>query len=143
MAMTLDHNNNRHLGSMGFDHMSYGNGPQFTNPFASGGGHLFGPGLGPNHVPFDSLPKRAPSASLSYPSAAASSPSLNSPYQGSSFPGTDMMGMSHDGLSHSRSPYEQPATSLSSYIPTSAPYVPSFPSIGQTSQEESRRLSHS
>lgn len=145
MTMTLDHHDNRHLGSMGFDHMPYGNGPpHFTNPFAPTGSHLFGQGLASNSVPFDALPKRAPSASLQYGSAPAPSPSLNNQYQGHTFPQTDIMTMSQELVNHSRSTYEQPTTSMGSYVPTSAPYVPSYTNIAHNPQhEEPRRPSHS
>ena len=144
MTMTLDHNNNRHLGSMGFDHLPYGNGPHFTNPF-SGGNQLFGAGMSSNNVGFDAIAKQnaRTAAPLPYASAPATAPSLHASYQGNTFPQPDLMGMSQDLVNHNRQSYDQPAPSVSSFAPTSAPYVNSYGAVAPGPQQEERRLSHS
>ena len=142
--MTLDHNNNRHLGSMGFDHLPYGNGPQFTNPFASGGSHLYGGGMSSNNVGFDAIAKQSSRPSLGglpYASGPTHAPPTNAPYQGNSFSQGDLVGMSQDLLHHNRPSYEPPTSSVASFAPTSAPYASSYAAVAP--QDESRRLSHS
>ncbi|KAI9720467.1 MAG: hypothetical protein M1812_002973 [Candelaria pacifica] len=128
MTMAVD-NQQRHLGSMTFDHLPYIGGPQFTNPWdttasSTSSTHLFPSGLHPiarQHstsganasMPYSSMPVQAPSIG-----AGNSLPLL--PY------GQD------DSL---RAPQELPHTSRSygneqnystapstSYAPTSAPY---------------------
>ena len=150
--MTLDHSNSRHLGSMGFDHMPYGTGPQFTNPWASANGQMFSSGMGASSHGFDGLskqqPSRATTASLSYSSIPAPAPSLNANYQTTTYPQADLISMSQDLVNQNRQGYEQsysaaPA-SVGSFAPTSSPYVNSYGGVAHApSQEEPRRLSHS
>ena len=148
--MTVDQRNH-HLGpAIGFDHMSYGNGPQFTNPWTSGSpAH---PQLFPNsnNAGFDALVKqqvaRSSATSMPYSSAPASAPSMGTgTYQ---YGSSNLLDMSQDLLNHPRSTYEQgysaAPSSVATYAPTSAPYASTFASVAQpTQQEEARRLSHS
>jgi len=150
MTMTIDQRNH-HLGStMGFDHMSYGNGPQFTNPWSSGSPahpQLFS---NPNNAGFDAIAKqqaaRSTTASMPYSSVPASAPSMSAGnYQYSS---SSLLDMSQDLLNHPRSTYEQgysaPSSSVTTYAPTSAPYISSYDGVAQPQQhDDARRLSHS
>lgn len=150
MTMTMDQRNH-HLGStMGFDHMSYGNGPQFTNPWSAGSpAH---PQLFPtsSNSGFDALAKqqaaRSSTASLPYSSIPASAPSMGA---GSySYGGSNLLDMSQDLLNHPRSSFEQgysaAPSSVNTYAPTSAPYVSNFGNVAQPQQhDEVRRLSQS
>lgn len=151
MTMTMDQRNNHHLGSsMGFDHMPYGNGPQFTNPWSSGSPahpQLFSSS---NNTGFDALAKqqnaRSSTASMPYTSVPASAPSL--PAGGYSYGSSNLLDMSQDLLNHPRSTYESgysaAPTSVGSYAPTSAPYVSNFGGLPQPQQQDdARRLSHS
>ena len=151
----MDQRNN-HLGSsMGFDHMSYGNGPQFTNPWNSGSSGHHTPQLYPNSIGsstgFPSLkqePARASTASVPYSSIPASAP-LNATSNYSSYGANQLLDMSQDLLNHSRSTtydqgYSTAPSSVGSYAPTSAPYVNAYGSVAQSQpQDEGRRLSHS
>lgn len=146
--MTMDQRNH-HLGStMGFDHMSYGNGPQFTNPWSAGSpAH---PQLYPssNNVGFDSLAKqqatRSSTASMPYSSLPATAPSMGVGY---SYGSSNLLDMSQDLLNHPRTLYEQgysaaPSSSAHTYAPTSVPYVSSFGGLPQPQHHDERRLSH-
>ena len=148
--MTIDQRNH-HLGStMGLDHMPYGNGPQFTNPWSSGSpAH---PQLFPNsnNVGFDALAKqqaaRSSSVSMPYSSIPASAPSI--PAGNYQYGSSSLVDMSQDLLNPPRSGYEQgysaAPSSVSSYAPTSAPYVNSYGSVVPPQQHDDvRRLSHS
>lgn len=148
MTMTMDQRNN-HLGStMGFDHMSYNNGPQFTNPWSAGSPahpQLF---QNSNNAGFDALAKqqiaRSGTASMPYSSHSATAPSIGAGY---SYASSNLLDMSQDLLNHPRSTYEQgysaAPSSVNSYAPTSAPFVSNFNGVAQTQQQDERRLSHS
>ena len=151
MTLTMDQRNH-HLGSaMGFDHMSYGNGPQFTNPWSSGSpAH---PQLYPNsnNVGFDTLAKqqaaRASTASLPYSSVPATAPSVGA--TSFQYGSSNLLNMSQDLLNHPTSTYESsystaPTSSVSSYAPTSAPYTSTYEGLAPPHpHDEVRRLSHS
>ena len=150
--MTLEHSNNRHLGTMGFDHLPYGSGPQFTNPWAPANGQMFGASVGSGNQGFEQLPKqptsRATTASLPYSSVPAPAPSMNANYESTTYPQGDLVGVSQDLVNQSRQPYDQSysaaPTSVGSFVPTSAPYVNSYGSVAHApQQEEPRRLSQS
>ena len=148
--MTMDQRNH-HLGStMGFDHLPYGSGPQFTNPWAAGSpAH---PQLFPSHnnAGFDALAKqqtaRASTAPMSYSSIPASAPSMGTgSYQ---YGSSNLLDMSQDLLNPPRSTYEPnystAPSSVNSYAPTSAPYVGTYGNVSQPQhQDEVRRLSQS
>ena len=150
MTMTMDQRNN-HIGStMGFDHMHYANGPQFTNPWSSASpAH---PQLYPNsnNTGFDALVKqqaaRSTTASIPYSSASATAPSLAAgtyPYHSS-----NLLDMSQELLNQPRSTYEQTystaPTSGTTYAPTSAPYANAYGNVAQLQpHDDTRRLSHS
>jgi len=158
MAMTMDQRNH-HLGGMGYEHMSYGNGPSFTNPWSAGStSHhtpsLFPNGMGPNNAGFDTLAKQHASptnttTSLPYTSVPASAPSLGAGSGYSSYGSSQLLDMSQDLLNQPRtSTYEQgysaAPSSIGTYAPTSAPYVNAYGSVAQPQQQdEMRRLSHS
>ena len=156
--MTMDQRNHG-LGSMGFDHMPYGNGPQFTNPWGASSSptphpHIFPNSVASNNAGFDAIAKqqaqRATTVSMPYSSVPASAPSMGA---SNGFPSTtygqsELLGMSQDLLnSHPRSTYEQgysaAPTSVNTYAPTSTPYVSAYGSVTQPQQDEVRRLSQS
>ena len=152
MTMTMDQQQNRHLGAIGFDSMPYAAPqPQFTNPWSTAtsgtsNAHLFAPSLGSGSVGFDALAKQAPRAntvSMAYPSMSISAPAMNATNGYSNGPyNQDLLGLPQDLLTP-RSTYEQayssaPAPSNSAYPPTSAPYIASFSGLPQ----DERRLSH-
>ena len=155
MTMTMDQRNN-HLGSsMGFDHMSYSsNGPQFNNPWSSGSSRhhtqLFPTSMGSNTTSYGQLkqePTRASTASMPYSSTPASAPSMSATTNYSNYGQNNLLDMSQDLLAH-RPTYEQgystAPSSVSSYAPTSAPYVDAYGTVAQSQpQDEVRRLSHS
>lgn len=154
MAMTMEQQN-RHLGSVGFDHLSYsGPGPQFSNPWGAtssghSGAHLYPTALGTSNN-FDALAKtqavRANSVSMPYTSMAGSAPSVgaSSGYSNGSYAQPDLLNLSHDLVNSSRSTYDQgysaaPTSSANAYAPTSSPYLTPFGNLSQ--QQDSRRLS--
>lgn len=156
MTMTMDQRNH-HLGGLGYEHMSYGQGPSFTNPWNAGSTSHHAPSLFPTSMGsstpgFDALAKqnaaRASSTSMPYTSIAASAPSLGAgsfPSYGSS----QLLDMSSDLINQPRtSTYEQgysaAPSAIGTYAPTSAPYVNAYGSVSQPQQQdEVRRLSHS
>ena len=154
--MTIDQRNH-HLGSMGLDHMPYGNGPHFTNPWGSSSSanhapQLFPSSVGLNTAGFDALAKqqaaRSTTASMPYSPVPASAPSLSAGPTYPNYGQSQLLDMSHGLLNHPRSTYEQgysaAPSSTSTYAPTSAPYVGSYGAIPQPQQQdEIRRLSHS
>ena len=151
MAMTMEHSTNRHIGSMGFDHLPYGNGPQFTNPWAPANGQIFGTGIGSNNNGFDGIGKsqnaRSTPPSLPYSSLPAAS-SMGASYQHSPYPQPDLVRMSQDLVNQNAHSYDHgysaPPSSVGSFAPTSAPYVNSYGAVAHTPQhEEPRRLSQS
>ena len=133
---------------MDFDHMSYSNGPQFTNPWSAGSPTH--PQLYPssNNAGFDALAKqqaaRSSTASMPYSSLPAIAPSMGAGY---SFGSSNLLDMSQDLLNHPRSSYDQgysaAQSSVHTYAPTSAPYVSNFGGLPQPQQQDERRLSHS
>ncbi|KAG8526976.1 uncharacterized protein KY384_008405 [Bacidia gigantensis] len=132
---------------MGFDHMPYGNGPSFTNPWGAPSNQLFGAGMSAHNTGYDTLAKQQSARStgaLPYTSIPAVAPPMSATYQGSPYPQADLIGMSQDLVNHSRPSYDHTSTpSVGSFAPTSAPYGNSYSTLAHTSQhEEPRRLSH-
>ena len=157
--MTLDQRSH-HLGGINFDHMPYGNSPQFSNPWASSQSsphatHLFPSSMGTSNAGFDALKQpsnlRSTTSSVPYSSAPASAPSMPATNGYPSYATSNLLDMSQDLLKPEfpRSTYEQGYTtapsSINSYAPTSAPYVGSYSStLAQPQQsDEVRRLSQS
>ena len=156
MTMTMDQQQNRHLGAIGFDNMHYSAPqPQFTNPWSTSSSgastsHLFATSIGSANTGFDSLAKqqaaRANTVSMPYSSIPVSAPSMgtangysNGPYN------QDLLGLPQDLLTP-RSTYEQayssaPSQTSSTFTPTSAPYLGAYSGLSQQPQDE-RRLSH-
>lgn len=158
MTMTLDQRNH-HLAGMNFDHMSYANSPQFSNPWgssqsASHAPQLFSSSMGTSNIAFDALKQqqnaRSTTSSMSYSSAPASAPSMPASNGYPSYATSNLLDMSQDLLKPEfpRSTYDHgysaAPSSVNSYAPTSAPYVSSYSSLAQPQQpDEIRRLSHS
>lgn len=157
MAMTMDQQQSRHLGAMGFENMPYSTPqPHFTNPWsASSSGasnsHLFATSLGTNSIGFDAIAKqqasRANSVSVPYSSIPTSAPAMGSANGYSNGPyNQEMLGLPQDLLTP-RSTYDQaytsaPSQTSSAYPPTSAPYLGTYSGLPQQSQDDTRRLSH-
>ena len=145
--MTLDHQNNRHLGGIPFDHMHYSNGPQFTNPWSSAAsnGHLSYQPMSSNNMGFDAIAKQAqrPSTtSLSYSSVPASAPLATNGYSSAApYGNSDLVNMSQDLLNNAHSSYSTAPSSVGTYAPTSVPYNTAFGSVAPAQSQESRRLS--
>lgn len=155
MAMTMEQQN-RHLGSVAFDHMSYSApGPQFSNPWgttssANVGTHLFPTALGTNSNNFDALAKsqaaRANSVSMPFTSMPTSTPSVGANgYSSGSYAQPDLLNLSHDLLNPPRSTYDQgystaPTSSVNTYAPTASPYLSTYGNLSQP-QQDTRRLS--
>ncbi|KAL9124368.1 MAG: hypothetical protein Q9217_006296 [Psora testacea] len=139
---------------MGFNHLPYGNGPPFTNPWASSNGQLFGGGMSSNEVGFDAIAKqqttRATTASsLPYSSVSVTASPMNAgAYANQQYQQADLRSMSQDLVNQNRPAYEQAysaaPTSVGNFAPTSATYVNSYGGVAQApQQEEPTRLSHS
>ncbi|KAL8943743.1 MAG: hypothetical protein Q9216_000849 [Gyalolechia sp. 2 TL-2023] len=150
----------RQLGAIGFDHMSYPPPqPQFSNPWASTtssspSSHMYATPLASNNIGFDAIAKqqaaRSNGVSMAYTSAPVSAPALtsnngypNAPYDQQQH----MLGLSQDLLNSSRSGYEQGYTGTSSpavapYAPTSTSYVGSYGSVSQHGSDSDRRHSY-
>ena len=140
--MTLDHQNNRHLGGLSFD--PYSHGPQFSNPFSSGAssGHLAYQPMG-NSMGFDALAKqaqRASTSSLPYSSVPASAPLATSGFSTSQYGGSDLVNMSQDLLNNAQSGFSG-APSVGSYASSSVPYSTPYTSIAPPQAQDSRRIS--
>ena len=155
MTMTMDQQQSRHLGAIGFDNMHYSAPqPQFTNPWsaASSGAsnsHLFATSLGTNNAGFDALAKqqvaRANNVSMPYSPIPTSAPAIGTTngYSSSAY-SQDLLGLPQDLLTP-RSTYEQayssaPSQTTGTYAPTSAPYMGTYSGLSQPPEE--RRLSH-
>ncbi|KAL8806682.1 MAG: hypothetical protein Q9182_001210 [Xanthomendoza sp. 2 TL-2023] len=148
----------RQLGAIGFDHMSYPPPqPQFTNPWASStsaatSSHLYPAPLSHNNAGFDALAKqqaaRQSATSLPYTSTPISAPSMASSngYSSSPYDQQQMLSLSQDLLNPSRASYEQSYAGSSSpavapYPPTSAPYVGSYGGVSHHGSDSDRRQS--
>lgn len=151
MTMTMEQSSNRHLGSIGFDHIPYGNGPQFTNPWSPANGQIFGGGMNSNHSGFDNIAKsqnaRTSPPSIPY-SSLPTTTSMTATYQNSPYPQPDLVRMSQDLVNQNAHSYDQgysaAPSAVGSFAPTSAPYVNSYGAIAHTPHhEEPRRLSQS
>ncbi len=156
MTMTMDQQQSRHLGAIGFDHMPYSAPqPSFTNPWSSSSGasnsHLFATSLGPNNLGFDAIAKqqaaRANSVSMPYSSIPTSATAMGSATGYSNGPyNQELLGLSQDLLTP-RPTYDQayssaPSQTSSTFTPTSAPYLGTYSGLPQQPQDETRRLSH-
>ncbi|KAL8644540.1 MAG: hypothetical protein Q9210_007204 [Variospora velana] len=159
MTLTMDPQQ-RQLGAIGFDHMSYPlPQPQFTNPWASTtsastSSHLYPAPLANNNIGFDAIAKQQTArnnaaASMPYSSASISAPTMPSS-NGYSNPSYDqqqqLLGMSHNLMSNSNGGYEHGYTgtsspAVSSYAPTSASYANSYGNVSQHSSDGDRRHS--
>lgn len=143
MAITLEHQNNRHLGGMPFDHMQYSAGPQFTNPWSSAAStaHLtaYQP-LSSSNMGFDAIAKqnqRPSTTTLPYSSIPASAPLSNNGYPSAApYGNPDLVNMSQDLLNHANSGYSNAPSSVGTYAPTSVPYPTAF-----AQSQDARRLS--
>ncbi|KAL8879809.1 MAG: hypothetical protein Q9198_002655 [Flavoplaca austrocitrina] len=157
MTLTMDPQQ-RQLGAIGFDHMSYPPPqPQFTNPWASttstsSGSQMFPAPLSTNNAGFDALAKqqvaRHSATSMAYSSAPVSAPSLSAGngYSNSPYDQQQMLGLSQELLNHPRSNYEHGYTgssspAIASYAPTSAPYLGSYSGVSQHGSDNDRRQS--
>lgn len=144
----MDQRNHQFGSTLGFDHMPYSNGPQFTNPWSAGSPthpQLFS---APNSSGFDSLVKqqaaRSTTASMPYTPLSATAPAMGTSYH---YGSSNLLDMSQDLLNQPRSMYEQgysaaPSSSVHTYAPTSSPYVNNYGSLPQPHQSDERRLSH-
>lgn len=152
MTMTMEQSNNRHLGSMGFDHLPYGSGPQFTNPWAPANGQIFGSGMSSHNNAFDGMAAKSQNARTTPPSLPYSSlptaSSISATYPNSPYPQADLVRMSQDLVNQNAHSYDQgysaAPSSVGSFAPTSAPYVNSYGAVAHAPpNEEPRRLSQS
>ena len=151
---------NHQLGGINFDHMPYGNSPQFTNPWsssqsASHAPQLFPSSMGTNNTGFEALKQqqnlRSTTSSVPYSPVPVTAPSMPATNGYPSYAtSSNLLDMSQDLLKPEfpRSTYEQgysaAPSSVSAYAPTSAPYVSSYSTLAQPHQpDEIRRLSHS
>ena len=146
MTLTLDHQNNRHLGGMSFDHLPYSNGPQFTNPWSSAApnGHLSYQPINSNNTGFDAIAKQAQqvsTASLPYSSTPATAPLATSGFSGTQYGSSNLVNMSQDLLNHAQSGYSAAPSSVGTYAPTSVPYTSTFGSVAPPQPQDSRRVS--
>ena len=147
MTMTLDHQNNRHLGGPPFDHLSYGSGPHFSNPWSSESSHphLSYQPMSSNNMGFDALAKQAqrPStSSLPYSSVPASAPLATSGYSAAPpYGSSDLVNFSQDLLNHANTGYSTAPASVGTYAPTSVPYPTTYSSVAPPHSQDSRRLS--
>ncbi|MCJ1482236.1 hypothetical protein MMC06_002399, partial [Schaereria dolodes] len=159
MTMAIE-NQQRHLGSMNFDHMPYPGPPQFTNPWASTTSattsHLFPTSLGSASMNFDIKPQsaRPTTMSMPYSSIPASLSSISSGNNYSTIPynQSELLNSSQDLLNPPRAydqTYSTAPSVTSSYTPTSTPYAP-MSAYGQSMaqqqhhhHEHTRRLSQS
>lgn len=156
MTLTMDPQQ-RQLGAIGFDHMSYPPPqPQFSNPWASTtsvspSSHLYPAPLASNNLGFDAIAKqqiaRNNATSMSYSSAPIGAPTMPSSngYSASSYdPQQQMLGMSQNLMNHTSGGYEQAYTgtsspAITSYAPTSAPYGGSYGTVSQHGSDSDRR----
>lgn len=163
MTMTVD-TQQRHLGSLAFDHMPYPGPPQFTNPWVTTPStnttsHLFPTSMTPNNLGLDALAKqqasRANSVSMPYTSIPVTAPSIGA---GTTFSSTaygqpGLLSLSQDLLNTPR-PYANdnhynaaPSPNPNVYAPSTSPYAPlsyaqSFQQQQQQqAQDNARRLS--
>ncbi|KAI9876036.1 MAG: hypothetical protein M1830_007476 [Pleopsidium flavum] len=163
MTMAID-NQQRHLGSMAFDHMPYPGPPHFTNPWApttsaNTTSQLFPTSMAQNNLGLEAIAKqqaaRASSVSMPYTSIPVTAPSISA---GSSFPTVPygqpgLLSLPQDLLNPARSSYgsessytSAPSPNPNAYAPTSASYAPlsftqSFQHQQQQAHDSARRLS--
>lgn len=162
--MAVDHQQ-RHLGSLAFDHMPYPT-PHFTNPWApatstDAASHLFPTSLAQNNLGLDAISKqqaaRANSVSMPYSSIPVTAPSTGagSNFSTTSYGQPGLLNLPPDLLHPPRSSYGSdhgyttaPSPNSNAYAPTSAPYAPlgyaqSFQQQQQQqqAQDDARRLS--
>lgn len=148
MTMIMDHQNNRHLGGCSYDHLPFGNGPQFTNPWSAPAshGHLPYQPMSSTDLGFDAIAKQAqrpPTTSLPYSSIPAPAPLATGGYSGAQYGSSDLVNMSQDLLHHAHSGYTAAPPSVGNYAPTSVPYTTAFTSVAPLQPQDSRRISTS
>ncbi|CZR50542.1 related to krueppel protein [Phialocephala subalpina] len=144
MTMAID--NQQRFGGMNFDHMSYSNTPQFTNPwsassapaqnhglYASSHNHNINPNLGlESNIGKHESPRVNSNVSMgSYASVPMSAASSGSPLMADVYGERDLLTMPQDLLSPTRSvstgygnehAYSSAPSPVNHYAPTSTPY---------------------
>lgn len=144
MTMAID--NQQRFGGMNFDHMSYSNPPQFTNPWSASSSspaqnhslyassHNINPSLGlENSIAKQQQPPRVNSnvSMGSYASVPMSAASAGSPLLADVYSSQDLLTMPQDLLSPTRSvstgygnenAYSNAPSPVHNYAPTSTPY---------------------
>lgn len=151
----------RHLGSLSFDHMPYSGPPQFTNPWvtntsANTTSHLFPTSMAQNNLGFEALAKqqasRANSVSMPYTSVPVSAPSIGSgtSYSSTPYGQSGLLSLPQDLLTprpyNDNSYNSAPSPNPNIYAPSSSQYQPlnyaqSFQQQQQQVQDNARRLS--
>ncbi|KUJ24067.1 uncharacterized protein LY89DRAFT_572616 [Mollisia scopiformis] len=144
MTMAID--NQQRFGGMNFDHMSYSNPPQFTNPWSASSApaqnhslyassHNINPNLGLEHIAKQQQqqqPRVNSNVSMgSYASVPMSAASAGSPLLADVYGSQDLLTMPQDLLSPTRSvstgygnenAYSSAPSPVHNYAPTSTPY---------------------
>ncbi|MCJ1367140.1 hypothetical protein MMC16_006272 [Acarospora aff. strigata] len=161
MTMAVD-TQQRHLGSMAFEHLPYSGPPQFTNPWATtpstnNTSHLF-PTLTQNNLGLDALAKqqaaRANSVSMPYSSIPVSAPSIgpSTTFSAGAYGQSGLLNLPQNLLNPPQSSYGSESSYSASHSPSpnaysasSSPYNPlsytqSFQQQ-QQGQDNARRLS--
>ena len=146
MTMTLDHQNNRHIGGLSFDPLPYSNGPNFSNPFSSGASssHLAYQPISSNPMGFDAIAKqaqRSSTASLPYSSVPATAPLSTSGFSATQYGGSDLVNMSQDLLNNAQSGFSGPPSVGSYASSSSVPYTTPYGSLAPPPTQDSRRMS--
>jgi len=162
MTMAVD-TQQRHLGSLAFDHMPYSGPPQFTNPWVTAPSahttsHLFPSSMAQNNLGFDALAKqqasRANSVSMPYSSIPVTAPSIGAgtTFSSPAYGQSGLLGLPQD-LLHTPRPYANdnnyngaPSPNSNVYAPSTSPYPPlnyaqSFQQQQQQAHDNARRLS--
>jgi len=162
MTMAVD-TQQRHLGSLAFDHMPYPGPPQFTNPWVTTPStnttsHLSPTSMAQNNLGLDALAKqqasRANSASMPYTSIPVTAPSIGAgtTFSSTAYGQSGLLSLSQDLLNTPR-PYANdnhyntaPSPNPNVYAPSTSPYPPlnyaqSFQQQQQQAQDDARRLS--
>ena len=147
--MTMDHQNNRHLGGgIGFEHMHYSSAPHFTNPWTPGAssGQLYPSPINSHTMGFDTIAKqaqRSSTTSLPYSSVPATAPLAAGNGFSNQYNSSDLVNMSQDLLNNNQQGYSGAPSSVGSYAPTSMPFSTAFGSVAPSTAPEPRRLSQS
>ena len=152
----------RHLGSLAFDHMPYPGPPQFTNPWvtttsANATSHLFPTSMAQNNLGFDALAKqqasRVNSVSMPYASIPVSAPSIGAgtSFSSAAYGQPGLLSLPQELLTprpygNDNSYASAPSPNPNVYAPSSTQYQPvsytqSFQQQQQQAQDNARRLS--